>query len=231
MAWNEANPQGKKPVIGMLLPYQTIFTSEFVMKTFIPLHTPLPWCDKKLFMSKAPSLPLVRNTLAQQALENGCDYLLWIDSDVIPESPTDVNEALRMLYSCNAPIAACLYRAKQITGFHYAAWIKRDKVAPLPQDANPQMKIGYVPMQSWTGNWVTVDVTGMSFTLIKREVFEKTPKPWFHWDLPDERSEDFYFFDKAAQSGFPIGILTDVKFSHIGTLKVLTSGEIKMLEV
>jgi len=219
MAW-ECNSQKKKnPLIAVLLPHTGSLPTEFVQRTWLPLHISIPWANKQTFPCRIPSLPLARNALAKKALETDADYFLWVDSDAIPESPTDPNQSLRMLYECDAPIAACLYVAKQKDGFNYAGWVHA-KEGP-----------GYLPIEGWTGNWIKVDVTGMHFCLIKREVFENVPMPWFHWEMEHESSEDFYFFEKAAKEGYKVRIFTDVKFSHIGTLKVRTDKKITTLDV
>ena len=89
---------------------------------------------------------------------------------------------------------------------------------------------GYTPISSWTNNWFPVDVTGLHFCLIKREVFEKVPKPWFHWD-EESPSEDFFFFEKAAKAGYGVRIFSEVKLSHLGELKVLSSGKVTTRDV
>jgi len=167
-------------------------------------------------MNRSPSLPLVRNELAKKALEAGCTHLLWVDSDGVMEVPHDPNHALKILYDCDVPIVACLYRAKQKIGFFNAAWIKTPG--------------GYTPIESWTGNWITVDVTGMHFVLIKREVFENVPKPWFHWETGPP-SEDFYFYEKAKEAGYQVRIFAEVRLSHLGELKVLSDGSVTTRDV
>ena len=221
MAWEreEAKPVvvSEKPRIALLLPHRESLPAEFVESIWGPLrNVPVAWCDKIPRMCRTPSLPVARNMLAQQALDAGATHLLWVDSDGAMETPQDPNEALRLLYGCDAPIAACLYVSKQKTGFNYAAWMK------IPG--------GYTPIQSWTGNWIKVDVTGLHFVLIRREVFEKVPKPWFHWET-ESPSEDFYFFEKAKEVGYEVRIMTDCRLSHIGTLKVKTDKSITTLDV
>jgi hypothetical protein len=219
MAW-ELLPvkEPRKPRIALLLPHTGSLSAEFVERTWGPLRwIPLGWCEKIPLMCRVPSLPLARNILTRQALDSGATHLLWLDSDAVPESPPDPNEALRLLYLCDAPIACCLYRAKQKAGFNYAAWVK--------------VEGGYAPIREWTGNWIRVDVTGLHFALIRREVFEKVPKPWFHWEEEDAISEDFYFFEHARAAGYEVCIYTDVRMSHIGTLKVRTSQEVTTLDV
>ena len=217
MAWEfQPRPQ-TKPRIALCLPHQGNLPAEFVEKVWGPLRfVPLDWCDKVPLMCRVPSLPLARNILAQQSLDAKATHLFWIDSDHVFEQP-DPNEALRLLYMCDAPIVAGLYRAKQKVGFNYAAWLK--------------VEGGYTPIREWTGNWIKVDVTGIGCSLIKREVFEKVPKPWFHWEEDDAPSEDFDFFEKANRKGYEVRIFTDVRLSHLGDLKVLSDGSVTTRDV
>lgn len=223
MAWEYMTPATVKetfgkPLIALLLPHTGLLNTEFVESIWSRLRSePVEWCDKIPIMCKVPSLPVARNTLAAEALKTKATHFLWVDDDQVLEQPANPNEALRLLYSCNAPIAAGLYRAKQKVGFYYAAWTK--------------VKNGYTPIGGWTGNWFKVDATGLGFCLIKREVFEKVAEPWFHWEEKDAPSEDFYFFNKAAQAGYEVRIFADVKLSHIGLLKVKTDGSISTLGV
>jgi hypothetical protein len=118
---------------------------------------------------------------------------------------------------CDAPIVSGLYRARQRQGFNYAAWKK--------------VKEGYVPIESWTGNFITVDVVGLGMCLCKREVFEKVPYPWFQW-IEESPSEDFFFLEKAAKFGFKTFVFTEVRGSHIsGMLKVKSNGTVVTLDV
>jgi len=221
MAWEHEQKESKTsavmPVVALCLPHRGNLPAEFVESVWGPLrYKPTNWCHKIPLTLRAPSLPLARNRLAQEALDRDVTHLLWVDSDGVMETPLDPNEALKMLYLQNVPIVGCIYRAKQKLGFYYAAWMK----APG----------GYTPIGGWTGNWIRVDVTGLHFCLIKREVFEKVPKPWFHWE-EGPPSEDFYFFEKAKQAGYEVNIFTEVKLSHIGTLKVKSDGSITTLDV
>lgn len=194
------------------------------------------WCDKFPLMSRGYSLPFARNTLVVEALKTKCTHIFWIDSDIVlenigngipnPQAPndqtkntpvTDPNIALRILYDTNMPIVSGLYRAKQKGGFGFAAWVK-------VQDKSQPRGWGYAPIASWNGNLVQVDVVGLGFCLIKREVFEKMKPPWFKWDMPDEVSEDFSFLQKAKEAGFDTHLFTDIKLRHLGDLAVNWNG-------
>jgi hypothetical protein len=151
-----------------------------------------------------------RNELVKSALaDKAVTHILFLDSDIIAESPSDINQAVRMLLACNAPIASGLYRAKKQHGeYPYAMWTK-----------NPN-GIGYLPIGTWNGNWLHVSVIGFGFVLIRRDVWDTVPSPWFVWKEVTP-SEDFYACELFAKYGFETRVLTDVQLSHLGPLKVL----------
>jgi GT2 family glycosyltransferase len=158
--------------------------------------------------------------LAKMALDDpSVTHLLWIDSDIVAESPSDINQALRMLLQLNVPIVSGLYRAKKAKGdYPYAMWSKPSPTAE-----------GYGSIGTWTGNFIKVDAIGFGFVLVKREVFERVPEPWFVWKT--QKSEDFEFCEKVAKYGYEIKVYTDVRLSHIGTMKVRTDGAVHVLDV
>lgn len=228
---NKDNTLIHKPKIAIVAPYIGNWNPEWVIKTRDPLEfVPLAWCDKITFKSKSPSLPVARTSLVEEALKVNADYIFFIDTDIVFESPTDPNMALSMLYQCidknkeskNGKIVTGLYRAKQKVGFNYAVWMK----AP---DIN--IKKGYVPIQSWTGNWVVVDVAGLGCTLIDMKIFKELEQPWFYWESINDLSEDFYFFELAKKHGYNLHVFTDVKASHGGYMKVKCDGTIVLTEV
>lgn len=225
-AWGNTIKGVRKPKISICVPYTGGFHPEWIESTYGPLrYHPVDWCDKIPTLSKAPSLPVARDMLIKQSLELGADYTFFLDSDLIFENPKDPNLALRTLYQCMADnqdskIVSGLYRAKKKEGFSYAMWMK------APNDIK-----GYVPISQWTGNWIEVQVTGLGCCLIDLEIFKTIPKPWFSWEQKDDISEDFYFMEKARKYGFITKVFTDVKMSHIGTMKVLSNGTIVMTEM
>ncbi len=214
-----------KPKIGIAIPYGSKWELEWVEMTYRFLRCiPVNWCDKLIFYSKAPSLPLARDSLVRQALDGNCDYIFFIDTDVIFESPQDPNLALNALYQCminnpDSKIVSGLYRAKQQQGFSNAIWMK-----VIAKDEQGNNKVGFSPIERWTGNWITCDVTGLGCCLIDMEVFKSVKQPWFHWEIIGDISEDFYFFMKAKEQGYKLNIFTDVRLSHIGTIKVKSDG-------
>jgi len=62
---------------------------------------------------------------------------------------------------------------------------------------------------------IEIQGVGMASTLIKREVFEKTPKPWF---FPEPNlGEDLAFCIRAKEQGFKIYCDTNLICGHCTT--------------
>lgn len=220
-AWDESNTQ-QLPRIAICIPYTSEVTMQWAYQSLGPLlYTPTDWCEKTPKMCRGIPLGVARDELVRLALEDkSVTHLMWLDTDNVAEFPNDINQAMKVLYQCNVPIVSGLYRAKQKEGFNYAAWM----------DAKLSDKIGFVSIQNWTGNFIEVDTVGFGFCLIKREVFEKMPAPWFPWNTPSP-SEDFNFCINARKAGYKIHVMTDVKIGHIGYLYVANDGKISTLSI
>jgi len=225
-AWNDI--QNDTPNIAIAISYNGNWHPEWIEKTYSHLrYFPVNWCTKINFLCKVPSISVSRDILVNQALEANCDYIFFMDTDHVFEMPTDPNVALNQLYQCinknkidkdgnvnkDAKIVSGLYRAKQKVGFNNAMWMKVERK-------------GYAPIREWTGNWLEVDVVGLGCCLIDMQVFKDIERPWFKWEMKDDISEDFYFFELAKKHGYNTHIFTDVKLSHLGMLKVKSDGNI-----
>ena len=233
MAWNEGEQPKTAPVqpvipkgmphVCLLVPHFSAVSLEWVESTYGPLRfIPRPDFAKSHKLARGIlNLDTERNELAKMALEDkSVTHLLWLDTDCLCESPLDPNLAVAMLLQCNVPVASGLYRAKKLKGdYPYAMWVK-----------NPGSEYGYVGIQSWSGNWLKVDAIGFGFVLVKREVFEKIPFPWFVWDKKSP-SEDFDFCEKIAKADYDIRVFTEVRLSHAGMMKVRTDGNVHVLDV
>ena len=220
--------QVKKPKICIALPHTGSMASEFTEKTWKALTMiAVPWADKLVFQCKVPSLPLARNILVREFLKTDAEYILWLDSDMLPEAPGDANEALKILLdtlvSTGESIVSGLYRAKQVHGFNYAIWKDAD-----PKQLAPGMEFGYQHVTDWTGDWIEIAVCGLGFCLMHRRVFEKLNQPYFSWEIPDTQSEDFDMLSKARKAGFKVWCRTSVRLSHMGGLVLSSDGKIRV---
>jgi hypothetical protein len=222
MAWNYDKAELISiPHVSICIPHFGAVQLDWVDSTYAPLKY-IPQVDFKKSVKLARgimNLDTERNELVRYALEDKTvTHILFVDTDCLMEEPKDVNQAVRTLLACNAPIVSGLYRAKKREGYPYAMWVK-----------NPQGE-GYLSISKWTGNWIQVSVIGFGFVLLKREVFERVPAPWFVWDTPHP-SEDFAACEKFNKYGYSIKVYTDVRLSHCGMLKVKASGDITTLDV
>ena len=146
-----------------------------------------------------------RERLAEQALKDGADAILWVDSDM--RFPKD---ALRILLSRNLPIIGV------------NATTRRFPIQATALDVDPESKdLVKVDSKGKTGLEQVMGV-GFGMVLIRKEVFEKTPKPWFWFDTTAKGGtigEDIYFCAKAFDSGFDTIVDHDLSkhIRHIGT--------------
>ena len=97
-----------------------------------------------------------RTRAAEKALEDGCKYILFRDYDVLAP-PNAVN----VLMTRDADVIGAPYLSKQ--------------KPPWPLI----IKDGRATWAWKHGDVVKCDAIGMGCTLIKTEVFERLPKPWF----------------------------------------------------
>ena len=283
MAWSIVSspqqvslPNTDRVKIAILVPHTGNFSTEFVEKMWLPLKAGVtPWCEKQFLMSRAPSLPLARNLLLDNALKSNCEYFIWIDSDMLLEGK-DPNEALRMMVDLckQQPIVTGLYRAKQQHGFNWAIWMYREgmvckkcqkgyegfagnKCPDTTCGGELEYKKGFIHIESWTGNWFEISVSGLGWLMMRREVLESIKKAYdkevslldefkvlykgdneligvktpFHWDMEGEISEDFRFLMWAKKLGYPIWCFSDIRLSHIGSLVVTTESGFRTLAV
>jgi hypothetical protein len=230
MVWNRQSPIFSKAKIIIGIPHTEMVTMMWATRVLGPLlYLPTHWCEKIPQMARGIPQSVARDQIVDIALKDPeVTHIFWVDSDNVPVKqnkdgvwePMDPNLALSMLYQVNQPIVSGLYRAKQKEGFNYAAWM----------DAKIPDRKGFVPVQSYTGNYFKVDVAGMGCCLVKREVYEKVPRPWHPWPEPAP-SEDFNFFMAAKKYGYDVNVFADVQLSHIGTLNVMPDGVVRVLEI
>lgn len=148
-----------------------------------------------------------RNEIVKTMLFEDFTHLLFIDSDTIP--PLD---GLDKLLAHDVPIVSGLTpiieldeRRKNDSNGFYKKWNCVDQ-----NDQHVQPNTGVVPIKG----------AGSSFILIKREVFEKMPAPWYRFIYKDDSgrdvnvSEDIHFVIKAIGLGYKPIADTSVICNH-----------------
>lgn len=168
------------------------------MTNFDQRHVPMP----------GPVADL-RNWYVEQAIANGCKYLMFIDEDV-----TGPPHGLRQL----------IFQMEH----HPEAWAiggvvchKAKPTAPMIFRGN-----GNGPYWDWKlGEFFEVSGIGMGFTLLRVEPFKTLEKPWFKtvdnmeafWDgIPKAEvwTEDLYWCDKAIKAGGKVYADTSILCDH-----------------
>lgn len=146
-----------------------------------------------------------RNTLAKLVLENGHDWLWFMDDDHVFDP-----EMLNRLLAHDLPLVTpiCLTRQAPFRPVQYTEKNpEADKVyLPVPLDVMKQ-----------TGGLVELEAGGCAGMLIRREVLEAIEPPWF---IHADRSEDIIFVEKAKEAGFKLVCDLTCRLGHIAVCMV-----------
>ena len=139
-----------------------------------------------------------RNLFAEDAMNTGADYILFIDTD--QTYPVETLERV-------------LVHDKDICGMLY--FMRRLPAEPCMLRAERHdNRVEYKPIKEYPRGLLEVDGIGMGFTLIKTHVFRKIEKPWF-WIIYPSVTEDIYFCIKAQQAGYKIFVDTTHPIGHL----------------
>ena len=179
------------------------------------------------------AIDVARDYLVGVMKENECDALLWADVDA-----TWHPDAIQRLWDRNKNIVAgCMYRRAlppiptigwykglNDTGKHlydlgafadvtrkYLKWqIERQAMGEnFPNDLCFDIE--------HDGDLLEVDGCGSHFIMIRKEVFEAMPRPWYK-TVTTSAGEDYWFCRKAKEAGFKIHVDLTVHTGHeVGT--------------
>jgi hypothetical protein len=197
--------QTESPDIVIAVPH----TGEVSMRWAIRL-TELQMPPHSIVSKSTAAIDLAREMTVEDALEVDPEWILFMDSDVIP--PADVFPRLR---NRGVDIVSALYYMDHPKQIHPAMW-------KLDENGSPAIA-GY----DYEG-LVNVDAVGFGCLLVNRDVIDDIEPPWFRWskgyddhpwDLQHQGekpgiSEDFHFCHKAIEAGYDIYVDTTVKCMH-----------------
>lgn len=170
------------------------------------LMLPKDFTELEVLYVPSADTAVARNILANNF--NG-DYLFFIDDDVIPPMDT-----IERLYNHKKDIVAGLYFSRREP--YYPQIFHKTKVKGKEQSGRYDAFFDIPENQL-----IEVDACGFGCTLIKKEVFDKLKTPFFHF-IPGgeenlQKSEDYYFCEKAAEAGYKIYCDTSIICKHMGT--------------
>lgn len=189
--------------IGIGLPIGRDINPEFLKMLFARFND---WTQKyiiTIFTDTTIPIDLSRNNIVNIAKQNNCDYLFFIDSDVLIEEGY-----LERLLSHDRDIITGIYYQK---AFPYYASIKKWL-----------HKNTYYHIEPNGDDIIEIDGTGMGCFLIKMTIFDQIPYPWFEFKYYknnrkwDQFSEDLYFCQKLRTMGAKIYCDPIVQCQHIG---------------
>jgi len=162
-------------------------------------------------------LDAARNHCVAKFLETDCDYLLWIDDDIVPP-PT----ALDTLLKADKDIIGAVCFAMKYEngmGFPYPVTLKYNE--------DKQYVVYY-------GKGVEeVDATGGAFVLFKRKVYETIERPYafqYYRNGTLALTCDFDVFQKAQRAGLKLFIDFDVICDHIRTASLKSFQDLLVME-
>jgi len=154
-----------------------------------------------LIRSKGGSIDVLRNGIVKLAQSAGCSHLLMFDTDMIYEVDT-----VKKLLDCDKDIvgALCFKRSPPFNPF----MIKDGK-----------------GIEEWEdGSLVEVDRTGTGCLMIKMQVFDDIPSPYFQTLIDNDGmvtlGEDYNFCDKAREAGYEIYVNTNVQAEHLSEMRI-----------
>jgi hypothetical protein len=155
-------------------------------------------------------LALSRNTLVQRALDNGAEWLFFVDDDQALRPDT-----LMRLLDHGKPIVSGLYLNRN-RPFHPIAFSERledGTYAPIDLTALPREGL------------LQVQAVGAGCLLIHREVLEAIGENWFQHGRVDDwdASEDIIFCEQARKAGFEIFVDLAVQVGHFAPTAVWPS--------
>lgn len=149
-----------------------------------------------------------RNELTKLAKSHKSDYLMFIDNDM-----TFPNSGIQRLLDAD----------KDIIGVHYNARPKpgTNKLISTVKTADPFNDVDFGKVtEGFPAQTFKCFSVGTGFTLIRMNIFDRIPFPWFESGETEKDgpyTEDVDFFRKANEAGFEIYCNPTIKMGHIGT--------------
>ena len=177
------------------------------LQLFYRLGKDNPGMEVILYNPSRVGIDTMRNGAATTTVNMDCDYLLFLDDDVVP--PPD---SLSRLIACNADMAAGDVIIRGYPFNHMCFKWNKDKSA--------MAALTHYPKNSTV---LDVDAVGFSLCLIKRQLIEKVPPPYFITGL--NHTEDVYFCLKAREAVPDCTIVVDTQLTcgHILWPEVISS--------
>ena len=136
-----------------------------------------------------------RNELAREAMEDGYDYLMFVDSD-IALNPYTIARMIVRAEDSSSPVQSGIYMQKRPFYRFHAYKLVRGELT--------EVIIGLEELRDYLGKTTEVDVAGAGCLLIKSSFLLEVPRPWFKTTVDKNNKvvgEDVHFFRTIDQIG------------------------------
>ncbi len=192
--------------LGICVPLYNVVPASFFVNFINRIHELYDQnkFDVQIYMRASTIVDKARNDLVKMALKDNCDYVFFIDSDMI--IPKGVVEAL---IGMDVDIASAIYFTKGKPYLPVARVKEGDRHFFLEDfEFNDIIKVAGV---------------GMGCCLIKAKVFKDMKNPYFKLEWRETEgvtyqiAEDLYFCEEAIKQGFDIHLNTGLVCGHFGT--------------
>jgi len=162
------------------------------------------------FIQAPYGVSMGRNQAASMAVDEGYDYLFFVDSDIIlPE------DALVKLLNCHADVASGWYYVRYNDGSTPTCLSK----FIAPPEGNYYKQIPVEDLDD--SQYMEVDAGGMGCMLIKVSLFHTMPYPYFQFVEYHNREvlgEDLFFCNKLRRQDIKVKVDTSLKCGHIKSI-------------
>lgn len=188
----------------------------YVLKDFKSDDYTVDVMDTKYTSEIAP-VDRARNVIVKRFLEGDGDFLLMIDADIVPP------DSVAAMCLHNKPVCAAVC-------FGWVSTMEEETgIVPVVMDFDEKTGL-YKSAAGLDGKGVVgCDAVGTGCIMIRRDVLEKMPRPWFKFKFTDnyeiERGEDFYFCEKARAAGFTIHADKDRICDHFKLIQLKIAHE------
>jgi hypothetical protein len=156
-----------------------------------------------------------RNDLAREAVSRKSMYtdkpythFLWLDSD--------------HLFKADLLCQLARHDVDMVSAVYYKRLKDPTPVIYVRNDKDPE-GLAHFPILEIPPRLCKVDACGFGAMLMKREVMEKVPEPWFTIDW--RAGEDIAFCAKARRYGVDVYVDGQYTIAHIGSNKIITRNE------
>lgn len=161
--------------------------------------------DHSFYFPKGYGVAECRNLIAERALDDGCEWVLMVDSDILVHP--------------DALVTLMGHGKGCVLGF-YATKGRTDGTLSLFRNGFKDRYMAYEVRELRQSGKSLIKVSGGGFgcALVRTDVFKSLKRPWFDWvERPNgtSLSEDLYFCNSLNQSGIGVYADTRVGCGHI----------------